>query len=471
VRRASYGPNSPVVGERGARTRRAIIDAALASFEAKGFHATSVDDIADAIGISRATLYQYFESKEQLFIELMHETGADLLRLIRRLGSLGPTAEGYDNLHWWLGEWAWVQDKYRPLYLQWAVVDSPQAPLRPLMAEFIESYVSRLSPRFASAVGDDRDIDPDGVALVLLALVLRVNDYRQKGINRTLNDDELLDGLATFVQLALFPSTPASALAAHAPPGRAVQPPRAAAAPRRPDGHRRVLGQIQPDPARFGSGRPRVLQTVQRLLDAGAATFGVRGFHATSVEDVLKASGLGRGTFYKYFEDRTDLLVTLAQDCAVRLEEMAERFAGVVGADDEPAALRRWLTEYLAFHRRYRGAFRALIEQDPQHPVLDELGVRTGEAVLLTFDDALARIERDYPFDVRVGSLVLLALLERGPDYAFGTTYDLSDERVVEVLAGLIERGLLGRRAARIHDAGAGLSASTSTTSTTGPGA
>ncbi len=50
-----------------------------------------------------------------------------------------------------------------------------------------------------------------------------------------------------------------------------------------------------------------------------------------------------------------------------------------------------------------------------------------------------------YPFDVRVGSLVLLALLERGPDYAFGTDYDLADERVVDVLAPLIERGLLGR--------------------------
>ena len=50
-----------------------------------------------------------------------------------------------------------------------------------------------------------------------------------------------------------------------------------------------------------------------------------------------------------------------------------------------------------------------------------------------------------YPFDVRVGSLVLLALLERGPDYAFGTVYDLADDRVVDVLATLIERGLLGR--------------------------
>ena len=56
----------------------------------------------------------------------------------------------------------------------------------------------------------------------------------------------------------------------------------------------------------------------------------------------------------------------------------------------------------------------------------------------------MARVDRKYPFDVRVGSLVLLALLERGADYTFGTAYDLSDERVVDVLAMLIERGLLG---------------------------
>jgi hypothetical protein len=52
-------------------------------------------------------------------------------------------------------------------------------------------------------------------------------------------------------------------------------------------------------------------------------------------------------------------------------------------------------------------------------------------------------VERPYFFDPRVGSLILLSLLERGPDYAFGTPYDLSGERAAEVLTLLIERGLL----------------------------
>ena len=134
-----------------ARARRSSTPPARCS-RRRGLQGTSVEDIAEAAGVSRATLYQYFESKEQLFIEQIRAAAADLLRVIRRLGPIGPTAEGYDNLHWWLGEWAWVQDKYKALYLQSAVVESPDHALRPLIAESIVSYVSALSPRLAAAV-------------------------------------------------------------------------------------------------------------------------------------------------------------------------------------------------------------------------------------------------------------------------------------------------------------------------------
>jgi AcrR family transcriptional regulator len=444
VRRSSYGPHSPVVGERGARTRRAILDAARTSFEAKGFHATSIEDVAETAGISRAALYQYFESKEELSVELIRGAAADLLRVIRRLGPIGPTAEGYDNLHWWLGEWAWVQDKYKALYLQAAVVDSPEASLRPLIAESIVSYVSSLTPRLAAAVGDD-DIDLDGVATVLPALLFRMNDYRHEGITRTLSDDALLDALATFVQLVLFPSTPAQALTAHTPPRAprtATPSPRRS---RRPD----TPGRRPPGATGIGGSSEQASKTIQRILDAATTTFAVRGFHATSVQDVLQAARAGRGTFYKYFDDKTHLLVILAEHCMARLEELARRFVDTVDEADDGQALRTWLAECLALHRRYRGVFRALLQEEASHPALKELRLKSGAAILRAFDDALTGIDRAYPFEVRAGSLVLLALLERGPDYAFGTAYDLADERIVDVLATLIERGLLGRTPTR----------------------
>jgi len=121
-RREGYGPSSLAVGERGARTRQRIVEETLRLFETQGFHATSVEGIAKAAGTSRSTLYQYFESKEQIFVELLDECGSALMRVVRRIGPLGPTRLGFDNLHWWLGEWAYVYDKYATMFVQWASV-------------------------------------------------------------------------------------------------------------------------------------------------------------------------------------------------------------------------------------------------------------------------------------------------------------------------------------------------------------
>ena len=44
-----------------------IVDAALEVFAEKGFAAAKLDDIARRAGISKATLYLYFETKEEIF--------------------------------------------------------------------------------------------------------------------------------------------------------------------------------------------------------------------------------------------------------------------------------------------------------------------------------------------------------------------------------------------------------------------
>lgn len=43
-----------------------ILQAALALFAEKGFHTTSVSQIAEAAGVSKGLTYNYFESKEKL---------------------------------------------------------------------------------------------------------------------------------------------------------------------------------------------------------------------------------------------------------------------------------------------------------------------------------------------------------------------------------------------------------------------
>lgn len=52
-------------------TKEKILNAALAIFSEKGFHLATVDDIAEAAGVGKGTLYRYFANKETLFNELI----------------------------------------------------------------------------------------------------------------------------------------------------------------------------------------------------------------------------------------------------------------------------------------------------------------------------------------------------------------------------------------------------------------
>src|SRR3954470_14093464 len=47
--------------------RRQIVDAARSVFLSQGYDAASMGEIARAAGVSKGTLYVYFENKEQLF--------------------------------------------------------------------------------------------------------------------------------------------------------------------------------------------------------------------------------------------------------------------------------------------------------------------------------------------------------------------------------------------------------------------
>lgn len=53
--------------------RREILDAAELVFTTRGFAAARMDDIAEAAGVAKGTLYLYFSSKQELFVSLLEE--------------------------------------------------------------------------------------------------------------------------------------------------------------------------------------------------------------------------------------------------------------------------------------------------------------------------------------------------------------------------------------------------------------
>ncbi len=75
-----------------AERRQQLVDTALALFAERGLHGTSMDDIADAAGVTKPVLYQHFASKRALFLELLDDVGKSLLASIAAAtaGAAGP---------------------------------------------------------------------------------------------------------------------------------------------------------------------------------------------------------------------------------------------------------------------------------------------------------------------------------------------------------------------------------------------
>lgn len=68
---------SRVISKRAAATRVALLEAALEEFSAFGFRRTSMESVARRAGVSRATLYLYWKSKDALFRDLVEQTHED----------------------------------------------------------------------------------------------------------------------------------------------------------------------------------------------------------------------------------------------------------------------------------------------------------------------------------------------------------------------------------------------------------
>ena len=72
--------------------REQMLDVALDVFATSGFHGASMNDVADAAGVTKPVLYQHFDSKRDLYQALLDEVGDRLLANIAK-----ATAEATDG--------------------------------------------------------------------------------------------------------------------------------------------------------------------------------------------------------------------------------------------------------------------------------------------------------------------------------------------------------------------------------------
>jgi AcrR family transcriptional regulator len=424
-RRAPFSAN-PRVGARGRRAQQRILEAALQVFGEVGYHPCGISRITQVAGCSRASFYQYFSSKEDVFRQLAGQVARQLIASAESIDSVTPDRAGWTALYDWTARHAAIYTHYEPVFRVFRSAAESD--------ELVAAGAARVGARDVATVQSKLTATslPDGHVAGVIALLLnvmagarRLADVLRSVLPHGALDTERLDiALTDVVHRALFGLDEAVnvQIAPAAPPRPA---PRAAA----------QLETLRMD-AVPKQASPSTIGTLDLLLATAHDVLVARGYHGTRVDDITDAAGLSHGAFYQYFENKDHLIRVLA---ARTLDDLAAAFDAIPTVADTPgprssAVLRDWLHSYSAAYASRAAMIRVWVDA-----TVDDPSLRHESAAALDWARRrLVRFLRPRGFgDIDTDALIMAALLE-----ALGPERD--DHAAIEAAALVIERGLLG---------------------------
>jgi AcrR family transcriptional regulator len=188
-----------------------ILEAAFIEFSRNGYATTTLDQIAERAGVTKGTIYVYFENKEHLFISMVREFTKPTMDVVHGMAEShqGPTADLLRAQFSFIYQHI-VEDDRRREVLRMLIAEAPRFPeladryhqeiLRPCL-EMLRQALQRGMDR-----GEFRNsaiIDSPQVVIAPIALVdlwLMMFDRRQPLDLKAYFDahlDLVLNGLAT----------------------------------------------------------------------------------------------------------------------------------------------------------------------------------------------------------------------------------------------------------------------------------
>jgi AcrR family transcriptional regulator len=190
------------------QTRQAITHAATALFMERGFEETTIAEVAEAAGVAKMTVTNYFPRKEDLFFDMHDEVVLGPARAFadRAAGASALDAVRDDCLRA-IALHDPLMGRTDPAFTR--VIDRSPV-LRARLREIFEQREQALSVVIAEAVGADIDAFEPRYAAARLATVLRLLwEQAQIAVRRGAGEDEvfaLLDRTARSAFAELEPS-------------------------------------------------------------------------------------------------------------------------------------------------------------------------------------------------------------------------------------------------------------------------
>lgn len=96
----------------------------------------------------------------------------------------------------------------------------------------------------------------------------------------------------------------------------------------------------------------------REIIDAAFACFADQGYHATGIADIAARLGIGHGTFYRYFDNKRDIVEHVVTD-------IIERIVGTLTAENAPDAVST-LADYRTQSARIGEGLSRILLEDPR---------------------------------------------------------------------------------------------------------
>ena len=149
--------------------RAQILEAALRCFSDKGYHETTMDDLAREAGLSKGSLYWYFPSKEEFFAEILRSAHHELRR--RQQAAITDESDAVRRIELGIrATLAWFHD-HRDYFtlLQFAATEERFAPI---VSESQETTIADTVQHLKEAIVDGRisDQDPETAAQAIVGV-------------------------------------------------------------------------------------------------------------------------------------------------------------------------------------------------------------------------------------------------------------------------------------------------------------
>jgi AcrR family transcriptional regulator len=185
--------------------REQILEVAVQVFAKNGYHGTSMNEVAEAAGVTKPVLYQHFVSKQGLYLALLDEVGNRMSTAIAK-ATAGATNGKTQTELGFQAYFRWVADDHDAFLLLFATQANRDAVATKAIRKITDEAAAAIAPLIAV------DIDPEKQRTLAHGLVGLAEGVSRRLVERgeDFDPDELGRLVANLAWAGLRAITPKS---------------------------------------------------------------------------------------------------------------------------------------------------------------------------------------------------------------------------------------------------------------------